>query len=188
MNTRYLLIVALLAQLLLAGQVRGQDKEPSSGDDDFKAVQVKLAETRLSLGELELKVAQEANRKDKGLVPEVVIESLRQSLAKSKVQLATAKGDSKAVDDAIAASADLSVEIASTRLKRLEEIRQKTGDVGTSSLERAKLRLKVAELERASMMRMKDLPVEQQLRWQIDRINAMIDGISDRVIVLEDRR
>jgi hypothetical protein len=157
-------------------------------DNDFKAVQVKLAETRVAMAELELKVAVQTNRKTPGLIPTVVIETLELSLARAKAQAAAAKGDGKATQAALEASADANVQIAKIRLKRLEDARVRSGEVDDSVIERAKLVVEIAELERASLLHLHQLPVEQQLRWQIERINASIDGISDRVIVLEDRR
>lgn len=190
MNNR--IVVALAFVLLaLAGRcpVCAQDKELTkpAAKMDFRELQIQLANARLQLAEIELKVAVENNRRVVGLVPLVVIESLEMSLAKAKAQLATAQGNEADIREALAASADVTVKVARDRLQRLTEL-AKRSDVPSSELARAQLRVSIAELERESVNSLLAQPMEQQLRWQVDRINTLIDGLSDRVIVLEDKR
>ncbi len=191
MKTRILFAtVALLALVALPAPIMAQDKDEAApvAKADFRAVQVKLAETRLQLAEMELSAAREQNRQNAGLVPTVVIETLELSLAKAKAQVAAASGDEKALREALTASADANVKIAAARFARLKDYAEKSGTLSKSDLERAQLRVTIAELERDSLGSLLDQPVEVQLHWQVDRLHAAIDSLLDRVIVLEDKR
>lgn len=191
MKTRILL--ALIALLAFAaapspGVAQEKDEAAPAAKSDFQALQVKLAETRVQLAELELNVARQQNRQDAGLVPTVVIESLELSLAKAKAQLAGVHGDEKALREALSTSADTNVKIAAARFARLKDFADKGGSLVKSDLDRAQMRVTIAEIERDSLAGLLDQPVEVQLRWQVDRIHAAIDSLMDRVIVLEDKR
>jgi hypothetical protein len=188
----YRIAVALLALVLLTMNLSvahaQQAAEKTSAEvTEFAKLQAKLASTRLALAEMELQQAQEQNRRSAGIVPLVVIESLELSLAKAKAQVAAAAGDKDALQKAWVASAEASVKVARNRLQRMKEFSERTGEA-QGDVKRAEFRLQIAELERDCMAGLFELPLEEQLKWQVDRLNAMIDGLSDRVIVLEDKR
>lgn len=188
----YRIVVALLALVLAVSnasvaQAQQTAAETSADRGEFDKLQAKLAETRLSLAEMELQQAKDQNRQSPGIVPLVVIESLELSLAKAKAQVAASSGDKEALQKAWLASAEADVTVARNRLQRIKEFAQRTGE-GQQDVKRAEFRLQIAELERDSTEELHKLPLDQQLKWQVDRLNAMIDGLSDRVIVLEDRR
>lgn len=180
--------LALLLAMSVMLAVIAQAEEKAAPEGDFRSLQIKLAEARLQLAQLELKVAQAQNKQDDGLVPQVVIEALELSLAKAKAQLAMAQGDATQVREALSAAADASVAVSKARLARQKQFAQRTGDANSPDVNRAQLRVDIAELEQQSLKLLQDQPVEQQLLWHVERINAMIDGLSDRVIVLEDKR
>lgn len=184
---RGLIGVVGVGLIVLATQ-RGLSESPAP-TSDFAGLQQKLAQTRVDLAELELRLAHEQNERVPGLVTRMVLDSLEQSLANARARLEQATTtDGSASVQQMRSSAETAVHIAQQRYDLLRDLASRSDAVTKGDVQRAQLRLQIAQLELASLERLHELPLDQQLQWQLSEIDAALDRLHDRVTVLEDKR
>lgn len=137
-----------------------------------ESVDIRLAESKLQLAQLELQRAQEINRRVSGTVQETTLQRLQQSVEVATKVLEFSRGEEQELHAVHLLQLEAEVKLANRQLKSaIEANRLAPGIVSATGLERFRLRAEVARLTLARAREASGFEsTEAHLQWQVDHL------------------
>lgn len=159
-------------------------------DDSESSLEVRLAETKLQLAQVELRRAIETNRRVPGTFPPGTLERLEQAVMVGNKQLALSKGKEHDLHAVHLLQLEAQVEFANRQQQAaMAANRRSPGVVDDTSLERLRLQAEVARLTLARARKPSSFESTQaHVQWQVDRLYDELQRLRNDVDVLSLRK
>jgi hypothetical protein len=189
MNVRRLLSVVVL---LAVGIVLGRSIGAADGADkkSDESLALRCAKAQLRLAELNLKKAEDMNKKVPGTLIGGMVMQFSEDVDLAKVLVSNA--DKAPIGDSFHAMlerAQLNVKSAAARSARGEETRQKAPSVvSANDIERLKLATEIAQLQLERGRALVDAAPEAKLQWQFEMMADEISKLKQHTALLGQNR